>query len=113
MSRRVVLKTMAVIAGAAGLAAMLAPKIAHMISKAGVRYQDHPRGDEYCADCVNFIPGPTLKANGTCMIVEGAISPRGWCMAFAQRLSSSGRPVVIPLPDVSSPTDRGLPSGHS
>ena len=95
-SRRVVLKSMGVILGVAAVGAVLVPKIADMISKAWVRYQDNPEGDQYCAGCVNFIPGVTPAANGTCMIVEGAISPHGWCTAFAQRLSSNGRPAVTP-----------------
>ena len=89
ISRRGALKSVGMIVGAAAVAAVLVPKMAHMISKARVRYQAHPKGDEYCADCVNFIPGPTPAAKGACMIVEGAISPRGWCTAFAPRLSGS------------------------
>ncbi|MDA8364731.1 MAG: high-potential iron-sulfur protein [Gammaproteobacteria bacterium] len=86
-SRRMALESVGMIIAAAAIATVVVPKMAHMISKARVRYQDHPRGDEYCADCVNFIPGPTPAAKGTCMIVEGAISPRGWCTAFASRPS--------------------------
>ena len=87
ISRRVVLKSVGMIIGATAVAAVLVPKIAHMISKARVRYQDHPKGDEYCAGCVNFIPGPVPAAMGACMIVEGAISPQGWCTAFAPKVA--------------------------
>ena len=96
ISRREILKSMGVIIGATAVTALLIPKIAHMISKAWVQYQDHPEGDQYCASCVNFIPNIKSTANGTCMIVEGAISPHGWCKSFAQRLSSNGQRAMAP-----------------
>ncbi len=41
--------------------------------KAQANYQDKPSGKQQCSGCVNFIP-----SNG-CKIVEGEISPQGWC----------------------------------
>ena len=48
-------------------------------SKKEARYQSRPKGRERCAGCVHF-QGP----NG-CEIVEGRISPRGWCQNFAPK----------------------------
>jgi len=48
-------------------------------SKKEARYQSRPKGRERCAGCVHFV-GP----NG-CEIVEGRISPRGWCQNFAPK----------------------------
>jgi hypothetical protein len=44
--------------------------------KREARYQNHPHGRERCGRCVHF-----LAPNG-CEIVEGRISPRGWCRHF-------------------------------
>ncbi|MDA8363987.1 MAG: iron oxidase [Gammaproteobacteria bacterium] len=87
ISRRAALKSAGMIVLAAVMVAVFFPKIAHLISKARVRYQDHPKGDEYCAGCVNFIPGSMPAVMGACMIVEGAISPQGWCTAFAPKVA--------------------------
>jgi hypothetical protein len=42
-------------------------------SKQVAQYQDSPKGDQKCADCRFFIEG------GSCQLVEGEISPNGWC----------------------------------
>lgn len=45
-------------------------------SKEDVQYQESPKDDQKCADCRFFIEG------GSCQLVEGEISPNGWCMLF-------------------------------
>jgi hypothetical protein len=60
-------------AGAAGGAAK------GKASKAAVQYQDQPKGGQRCSGCVNFITG------GQCKIVEGSISPNGWCTAYVAK----------------------------
>jgi hypothetical protein len=45
-------------------------------SKAAAQYQNRPRGVERCGRCAHFRP-----PNG-CEIVEGSISPNGWCRHF-------------------------------
>ena len=44
-----------------------------------VQYQDQPKGDAECDKCAQFI------APGSCVVVDGKISPRGWCVAFAPK----------------------------
>jgi hypothetical protein len=31
------------------------------------------------------IPGPTPDAKGACKVVEGDISPKGWCAAYVKK----------------------------
>ncbi len=49
------------------------------IAKAMLQYQDHPNGDNHCGICAQFEPPDQ------CKIVEGPISPNGWCAAFAPK----------------------------
>ncbi|PLY11024.1 MAG: iron oxidase oxidoreductase [Arcobacter sp.] len=46
-------------------------------SKKQFKYQDSPKNGEICKDCMHFEP----KSN-TCKVVEGSISPNGWCTLF-------------------------------
>ncbi len=54
-------------------------------SKSQFKYQDHPNGSHKCAGCRFFHAGKSASANGTCDIVSGAISPNGWCVAYAAK----------------------------
>jgi hypothetical protein len=47
------------------------------LSKAQAEYQDGPKGIAMCATCTLFV------APRACKIVEGDISPNGWCKAYA------------------------------
>jgi len=55
------------------------------ISMNAVGYQDHPNGDKQCSVCEHFLPP------SSCKIVEGTISPRGYCRIFAPRQSAAAR----------------------
>jgi hypothetical protein len=71
-------------------------------SKAAVHYQDHPNGKmRMCQTCKFFIParggrsgmmgcpmgggmmGRGMMGAGTCQVVEGRISPMGYCDLYA------------------------------
>lgn len=52
-------------------------------SKEAMKYQDSPNGSEKCSNCIQFIPGEEPQATGKCKVVEGNISPQGWCTAYA------------------------------
>jgi len=43
-------------------------------SQASVQYQAEPKGTQKCANCIHFI-----AESNTCKLVEGTISPEGWC----------------------------------
>jgi hypothetical protein len=57
------------------------------LSKAEVQYLDRPNGGKDCDDCIQFVPGPTPKAAGSCNVVAGFISPHGYCLAFTPKPS--------------------------
>ncbi len=66
------------------------------VTKAAAHYQDYPNDGQMCGMCKFYIPpggspgagmmggtmGPEMMAAGTCQIVEGSISPRGWCQFY-------------------------------
>lgn len=54
-------------------------------SKAQFKYQDAPNGTQKCSGCSLFVAGKTASASGTCKIIDGTISPSGWCTAFAAK----------------------------
>ncbi len=56
-------------------------------SKATFKYQDTPNGGKKCSQCSFFAAGSSATAEGTCKIVDGSISPNGWCTAFAAKAS--------------------------
>ena len=52
--------------------------------RAQLQYQDSPSGDMSCANCVDFVAGPTAADLGGCTRIPGdtEISPRGYCNAW-------------------------------
>jgi hypothetical protein len=47
------------------------------LSKTRAQYQDSPRGIAMCATCTLFV------APRACKVVDGDISPSGWCKEYA------------------------------
>jgi hypothetical protein len=56
-------------------------------SQAQFKYQTKPNGSKKCSGCKFFQKGKTATANGSCTLVDGTISPNGWCIAFAPKSS--------------------------
>jgi len=54
-------------------------------SQAQFKYQAAPKNGQKCSGCRFFVAGKTASAAGTCQIVEGSISPNGWCTAYAAK----------------------------
>lgn len=54
-------------------------------SQAQYKYQTKPKDGKKCSTCTFFIPGKSATANGSCKIVEGTISPNGWCIAYSAK----------------------------
>jgi hypothetical protein len=46
-----------------------------------MQYQDSPKNGAECSTCMQFIPGKKPQ----CKIVEGDISPKGWCLAYSKK----------------------------
>jgi hypothetical protein len=57
-----------------------APAETTKVSQASVQYQSQPKGEQKCDGCLHFIAG-----SNTCKLVEGQISPDGWCALWAQK----------------------------
>ena len=47
------------------------------IPQAAVMYQDQPKGDQRCDNCLHWEPP------NACAIVAGEIAPEGWCGVWA------------------------------
>jgi hypothetical protein len=54
-------------------------------SKDAVHYQNSPNGDKQCSGCKYFIAGSDPNAAGTCQLVDGSISPHGYCDSFSAK----------------------------
>ena len=56
------------------------------LTKSAVQYVDSGKiADKDCDDCIQFIPGRSAKAMGSCKLVEGEINPHGHCIAFSPK----------------------------
>jgi len=82
-SRRSFIKTMGVVAAAAtcGRAAAAQaqeykPQDQKKLTQAAARYQTQPKGNEACGTCPYFV------FPKSCAVVEGEISPSGWCPIY-------------------------------
>ena len=72
------------------------------VSKREADYTDNSPYDEDCDECVNFVHP------GKCKIVEGIISPEGWCKYFKEELDEKwGKETVV------SPQEKGKYHGKT
>lgn len=85
MSRRSFIASVVVMPALAHLLTSPAAADASKASQASMHYQTSPNGDAQCSKCQFFIPGKDAQSDGTCRIVEGTISPNGYCMAFSAK----------------------------
>ena len=69
------------VAGAAGVAVLfgLVREAAAKMSQKSVDYQDTPKNDQDCSNCSLF------QEPNSCTIVDGEISPKGWCKFWAKK----------------------------
>ncbi|MBW6489544.1 iron oxidase oxidoreductase [Sulfurimonas sp.] len=72
-SRRVFFRYMAIL----GLATWGVTPLLAKGTKEKLIYQETPKDGKKCADCLHFLP-----ETNECKVVEGAISPDGWCMMY-------------------------------
>jgi hypothetical protein len=49
------------------------------MSQKSVDYQDTPKNDQDCSNCSLF------QEPNSCTIVDGEISPKGWCKFWAKK----------------------------
>jgi hypothetical protein len=57
-----------------------APAATGKVSQASVQYQAQPKGEQKCGSCQNFI-----AESNSCKLVDGQISPEGWCSLWAKK----------------------------
>ncbi len=95
-SRREWIGWLLMLPGMVGLARRGAAETPGKVTKAAARYQDRPNDGQMCGMCRFYIPpggqagsgmigrqmGPGMMAAGTCQLVEGQISPMGWCVLY-------------------------------
>jgi hypothetical protein len=81
ISRRQVL-TVATGASVAGVAAIVGVSTAAQAAKASqktVKYQDTPKGEQRCENCMQF------EAPSACKTVDGTVAAQGWCIVYAKK----------------------------
>ena len=79
-SRRDVFRLLTAVAVGSG--AISFATLAHAQSKTDkktAKYQDHPNNGQSCSQCNYFHPPKT------CQLVEGDVSPTGWCSFFLKK----------------------------
>jgi hypothetical protein len=71
------------VAGAAGVAVLfgLVTEASAKMAQKSVNYQDTPKGDQECSNCSLF------QEPNACTLVDGEISPKGWCRFWAKKPS--------------------------
>ena len=80
MSRRVLMTNTALVLGGVAAGATATPAAAQQkVSEAAAKYQGQPKGSQSCGVCASFQPP------NACKLVEGAISPSGWCQLFTAK----------------------------
>jgi hypothetical protein len=84
LSRRNVLQCASIIAGGAAAIGASARAFAAdagsgKVSQQAAAYQTSPKNGQRCTDCALYI------APASCKLVDGAISPAGWCKFFAKK----------------------------
>jgi len=49
------------------------------------QYRQHTdKDDQFCMNCLNFVPAPVETACATCKTVRGPINPDGWCKQWTK-----------------------------
>ena len=104
VSRREFMAWLLTLPGIAGLARRTAAEAAK-VAKAAAHYQDHPNAMQMCGMCKFYIPSggqsvsgmmggqmghgmmggqmrPGMMGAGRCELVEGRVSPMGWCVLY-------------------------------
>ncbi len=84
IGRRALLRDGAMLLGisvAIGAAARQEAAAQEKVSQQTAKYQNQPNNGQKCSACTYFQPP------SSCKLVNGTISPNGWCMLFAAKSS--------------------------
>ncbi|HLY06149.1 MAG TPA: high-potential iron-sulfur protein [Rhizomicrobium sp.] len=85
ITRQTFLSGVVVLPALAAISSVPAQADSSKSSKDAMHYQTTPSDGKQCSGCNFFMPGQDANADGTCQIVDGAISPHGYCMAFSAK----------------------------
>jgi hypothetical protein len=98
LSRREWVKWILVLPATVGLARRGMAQTSPKVPQAAAKYQDTPKSGQMCGMCKFYIapggkPGQGMMGGGggpgmmtqvgTCQVVDGAISARGWCVLYS------------------------------
>jgi High potential iron-sulfur protein len=84
IDRQSFLKGIVLLPGLAGLLTAVAAADSKS-SQASMHYQTTPNDGKQCSGCQFFIPGQDPKGSGSCKLVDGSISPNGYCIAYTAK----------------------------
>jgi hypothetical protein len=79
LTRRCLMYGVACAAGATAILGTADSALAEKIAQKAVAYQETPKGDQNCANCILF------EAPNACKAVDGTVSPQGWCSLWAKK----------------------------
>lgn len=77
--RRIVLRGLLATGCAMCLPRLSLAQTGNKMSKVQAQYQDQPKGDQKCGNCMHFIPPDS------CLLVEGNISSDAWCRLWVKK----------------------------
>jgi len=63
----------------------MGPQARAKAAKADFQYRERPHNGATCSQCKLFSPDAANPSSGTCAILEGPVSPNGWCIAFSAK----------------------------
>lgn len=84
ISRREALSGLVILPALAGVLISTTTVAEAKITQATAGYQTHPNHGLQCSGCRFFQPGRTPKT-GSCSVVAGVISAKGWCTSFVAK----------------------------
>ncbi|HEY5071062.1 MAG TPA: hypothetical protein VII63_03435 [Caulobacteraceae bacterium] len=79
LSRRGLLRGAALAAGGGVLFTSAVSAAPAKLSQKVAAYQPTPKGKQRCDNCIQWLPP------ASCKVVEGPISPAGWCNLYAPK----------------------------
>ena len=85
ISRRSLLKGVAAFASVTMIPLTLpegSARAADKLAKSAVEYQDAPNGHKQCSNCIQYLP-PDSSGKAHCKVVQGIVSPQGYCIAYS------------------------------
>ena len=79
VSRRLILRGASIAVGSAALVLGAGVPAQAKMTQTAAAYQDKPKDNQSCASCALF------KAPSSCTLVDGTISPNGWCRFYSKK----------------------------